>query len=37
MKGKSPFEKTLCGIAYKGLLPDGTEPITSIHGKSTRE
>ena len=37
MKGKSPFEKTLCGVAYKGVLPDGTEPITSFHGKSTRE
>lgn len=37
MKGKSPFERTLCGVAYKGVLPDGTEPITSFHGKKTRE
>lgn len=37
MKGKSPFERTKYGVGYKGILSNGQEPITSIHGKATRE
>lgn len=37
MKGKSPYEKTLCGIGYRGVMKDGSIPPAIINKKKTRE
>ena len=37
MKGRSPFDKTLCGVGYRGIMQDGSIPPAVINKKKTRE